>query len=160
MDGKSPSTVWDLSMFNKGDCKMGLRKIQSIFKKEKGFSLIELLIAMSVMALGMLAAASMQYSAVRNNTTGNTTTQANMLAKAQLEMLKNQDIESTALAVGDYNDASPIDATGSPGGIYNRTWRIDPLGASARRIRVTVAWTKFGSTRRVIVRSNTRGSGV
>ncbi len=139
---------------------MGLRKIQNRFEKEKGFSLIELLIAMSVMALGMLAAASMQYSAVRNNTTGNTSTQATMLAKAQLETLKNQNIDSTALAVGDYNDPSPIDANGNPGGIYNRTWRIDPLGVSARRIRVIVEWTKFGSTRQVIVRSNTRGSGV
>ena len=147
-------------MFNKGNYKMGLRKIQNRFEKEKGFSLIELLIAMSVMALGMLAAASMQYSAVRNNTTGNTSTQATMLAKTQLEMLKNQNIGSTALAVGDYNDPSPIDANGNPGGIYNRTWRIDPLGVSARRIRVIVEWTKFGSTRRVIVRSNTRGSGL
>jgi len=147
-------------MFNKGNGKMRLRKIQSIFKKEKGFSLIELMIAMSVMALSMLAAVSMQYSAVRNNTTGNTATQATMLAKAQLEMLKNQNIGSTALAVGDYNDPSPINANGNSGGIYNRTWRIDLLGTSARRIRVTVAWTKFGSTRQVIVRSNTRGSGV
>ncbi len=147
-------------MFNKGNYKMGLRKIQNRFEKEKGFSLIELLIAMAVMAFAMLAAASMQYSAVRNNTTGNTATQANMLAKAQLEMLKNQNIESAALAVGDYNDPSPIDANGSPGGIYNRTWRIDPLGASARRIRVTIQWTKFGNSRQVVVRSNTRGSGV
>ena len=139
---------------------MGIRKIRNTFKKENGFSLIEMLIAMSVLAFGMLAAASMQYSTVRNNTTGNTSTQANSLAKAQLEMLKNQDIGSTALAVGDYVDPSPIDASGNPGGIYNRSWRINPLGTSARRIRVTVVWTKFGSTRRVIVRTNTRGSGV
>ena len=139
---------------------MGIRKIRNTFRKENGFSLIEMLIAMSVLAFGMLAAASMQYSTVRNNTTGNTSTQANSLAKAQLEMLKNQDISSTALAVGDYVDPSPIDASGNPGGIYNRSWRIDPLGTSARRIRVTVVWTKFGSTRRVIVRTNTRGSGV
>ena len=139
---------------------MGIRKIRNTFKKENGFSLIEMLIAMSVLAFGMLAAASMQYSTVRNNTTGNTSTQANSLAKAQLEMLKNQDIASTALGVGDYVDPTPVDANGNPGGIYNRSWRIDPLGTSARRIRVTVVWTKFGSTRRVIVRTNTRGSGV
>jgi type IV pilus assembly protein PilV len=139
---------------------MGIQKIQNIFKKQNGFSLIEMLIAMSVLAFGMLAAASMQYSTVRNNTTGNTSTQANALAKAQLEMLKNQDIASTALAVGDYVDPTPIDGNGNPGGIYNRSWRIDPLGTSARRIRVTVEWTKFGRSRQVIVRSNTKGSGV
>lgn len=139
---------------------MGIRKLQNTINKENGFSLIELLIAMSVMALGMLAAASMQYSAVRNNTTGNTATQATMLAKATLEMLKNQDIESTVLTVGDYFDPAPVDASGNPGGIYNRTWRIDPLGTSSRRISVTVEWTKFGSTRRVTMGSNTMGRGV
>jgi type IV pilus assembly protein PilV len=127
---------------------------------EKGFSLIELLIAMSVLAIGMLAAASMQYSAVRNNTQGNVSTQASMLAKSQLEMLKNQDIGSAVLAAGDYSDATPIDENGNPGGIYNRSWRIDPLGTSARRIRMTVQWTKFGDPRSVVVRSNTKGSGV
>ncbi len=129
-------------------------------KNANGFSLIEMLIAMCVLAIGMLAAASLQYSAVRNNTTGNTATQANMLAKATIEMLKSQNIESTTLAVGDYVDPSPVDASGNPGGIYNRTWRIDPLGASTRRISVTVAWTKFGSTRQVTMRSNTMGNGV
>jgi len=139
---------------------MGIKRLQNTFNKNNGFSLIELLIAMSVMALGMLAAASMQYSAVRNNTTGNTSTQATMLAKATLEMLKNQDIDSTALAVGDYVDPTLVDANGNPGGIYNRNWRVDLLGTSSRRIRVTVEWTKFGSTRRVVVRSNTMGNGV
>ena len=147
-------------MFNKGENKMGIKRLLITIKKDKGFSLIELLIAMSIMALGMLAAASMQYSAVRNNTTGNTATQATMLAKATLEMLKGQDIDSAELAVGDYADSTRVDASGNPGGIYNRNWRVDVLGASSRRISVTVEWTKFGSTRRVIVSSNTMGNGV
>ena len=134
--------------------------IRTTVNVQKGFSLIELLIAMSILAIGMLAAASMQYSAVRNNTNGNVSTQAAMLAKAQLEMLKNQDIDSAALAPGDYSDPTPIDENGNPGGIYNRSWRIDPLGTSARRIRVMVQWTKFGGPRRVLLRSNTKGSGV
>ena len=83
-----------------------------------------------------------------------------MLAKAQLEMLKNQDIDSAALAPGDYGDPTPIDANGNPGGIYTRTWTISQLGASARRIRVTVQWTKFSGPRSVVLRSNTKGSGV
>jgi prepilin-type N-terminal cleavage/methylation domain-containing protein len=139
---------------------MRIKIIRTTVREQKGFSLIELLIAMSILALGMLAAASMQYSAVRNNTTGNVSTQATMLAKSQLEMLKNKDIDSAALAPGDYSAPTPIDGNGNPGGIFNRSWRIDSLGTSARRIRVTVQWTKFGGPRRVEVRSNTKGSGV
>lgn len=139
---------------------MGMIQKSATVKSDSGFSLIELLIAMCIFALGMLAAATMQYSAVRNNTTGNTATQANMLAKATLEMLKSQDIASSALAVGDYVDPLPVDADGNPGGIYNRTWQIDSLGDSSRRISVTVAWTKFGRSRQVTMRSNTMGNGV
>ena len=139
---------------------MGALKIRNKLAETAGFSLIEMLIAMSVLAIGMLAAASMQYSAVRNNTQGNVSTQASMLAKAQIEMLKNQNIDSTVLDPGNYNDPSPIDENGNPGGIYNRSWRIDPLGATARRIRVTVEWNRFGESRSVVMRSNTKGSGV
>ncbi len=139
---------------------MGTIIIERTLGGGKGFSLIELLIAMSVLAISMLATASMQYSVVRNNTQGNVSTQAGMLAKSQLEMLKNQDISSAVLAPGDYSDATPIDGNGNPGGIYKRSWRIDLLGTSARRIRVTVQWAKFGDPRSLVVRSNTKGSGL
>ena len=46
---------------------------------QSGFSLIEVLIAMGILALSMLAAASMQFSSIRNNASGNMVPQANML---------------------------------------------------------------------------------
>ena len=127
-----------------------------------GFSIIELMFAMAVLTFGMLAAASLQYSTTRNNTHGNIYTQANMLAKTQLEYLKNLDINSDELVPSPdpYSDATLINENGQPGGIYNRSWTITQLGTQARRITVTVEWTRLGQTRQVIVSSNTRGSGV
>lgn len=128
---------------------------------EKGFSLIELLIALSILAMGMLAAASMNYSAVRNNTNGNVYTQANMLAKGLLESLKSQDIDSAALAPGTYSDANPVNENGQPGGIYLRTWDIANYGSQSRQITVTVQWqTVVGGPRSVVIRSNTQGNGI
>lgn len=121
-----------------------------------GFSLIELLIAMAILAVSMLAAASMQIGSIRNNATGNMVTQGNMLAKAQMEVLKNR-TDVTTLVGGVENN---IDAAGQPGGIYNRSWIVSNLGTSARRITVTVQWTKRGRSRRIILSSNTRGNGV
>jgi type IV pilus assembly protein PilV len=134
------------------------RKIQN----SGGFSLIELLIAMAILAFGMLAAASMQYSAIKNNTNGNIYTQANMLAKAKLEYLKNLDIDSVELIsqVDPYSDAGLINENEQPGGIYNRQWWIQDLGTQARTITVRVEWTRLGDTRSVEMVSNTRGSGV
>ena len=123
---------------------------------QSGFSLIEVLIAMGILALSMLAAASMQFSSIRNNASGNMVTQANMLAKAQMEVLKNT-ADITTLADGVENN---IDANGQPGGIYNRSWTVANLGTTARRITVTVQWSKRGKSRRIAFSSNTRGNGV
>ena len=123
---------------------------------QNGLSLIELLIAMAILALAMMAAASMQFNSVRNNATGNIFTQANMLAKAKMEELKNTpDLDD--LSNGTEN---AINGEGQPGGIYNRSWTVENLGASARRISVTVQWTKGSRTRTISVSTNTRGNGI
>jgi prepilin-type N-terminal cleavage/methylation domain-containing protein len=149
-------------MYNRNNIKLLKRDRPALIGNAGGFSLIELIIAMAILAFGMLAAASMQYSAIRNNTNGNIYTQANMLAKAKLEYLKNLDIDSAELTVsGDwYSEPSLIDENEQPGGIYSRQWLIQELGTQARTITVRVEWSRFGDARRVLLVSNTRGSGV
>ena len=129
---------------------------EDLGSNQNGFSLIEILIAMGILALAMLAAASMQFSSIRNNASGNMATQASMLAKAQMEVLKNTS-DITTLADGVENN---IDANGQLGGIYNRSWTVANLGTTARRITVTVQWSKRGKSRRIVLSSNTRGNGV
>jgi len=121
-----------------------------------GFSLVEVIIAMAILALAMLAAASMQINSIRNTTSGNIVTQANMLAKAKMEELKNTR-DLTTISNGAENG---IDAEGAPGGIYDRSWTVDNLGSTARRITVTVQWNKGSQTRMVSISTNTRGNGV
>jgi prepilin-type N-terminal cleavage/methylation domain-containing protein len=123
---------------------------------QQGFSIIEILIAMAILALAMLAAATMQLGSIRNNASGNTVTQASMLAKAQMEVLKNTPEIEDIIDGDEFN----IDADGQPGGIYNRSWRVVNRGATARRITVTVEWTKRGQSRTITISSNTRGNGV
>ena len=131
--------------------------IKSCFKdNQKGFSLVELLIAMAILALAMLAAASMQFGSIRNNASGNLVTVANMLAKSKMEELKNTS-DLTSLHDDTENN---INASGQPGGIYKRSWKIENLGATARRITVTVTWKRGSQTRTIRISSNTRGNGV
>jgi hypothetical protein len=88
-------------------------------------------------------------------------TQANMLAREQLEQLKNTpDISVLPETLTTFADG-PMDANGNPGGIYTRTWTIeDTLGFNtSREIRVTVNWTKRGRNRSVVLQTVTRGNG-
>jgi len=72
-------------------------------KKDKGFTLIEVLIAISIFAVGLLAIAAMQTSAIRGNSTAGQLSQLNTLAMDQLEQLMDLP----------YTDPS-LQATGNP----------------------------------------------
>jgi prepilin-type N-terminal cleavage/methylation domain-containing protein len=137
---------------------------------QDGFTLIELMIAMAILGMGMMAAVSMHFGTARNNTNSDIITQATMLAKTQLETLKSLNI--TDLVSGgpfpstDVSSIALINPNAQPGmrdSIFRRYWTIENLGTDARRITVTVEFERirlFGGQRRVVISSNTKGNGV
>ena len=132
-------------------------------KEQNGFSLIEMLIAMSVMALGALAVASLQYSTVHNNTNGNVYTHANMLVRDKMEQLIEQLHDTADLTdLVDGEDPGLIDENGNPGGIYKRRWFFeDPWDSEqSRRLTVSVEWTRLGRTRSVVISSNAKRNDI
>lgn len=141
----------------------------------KGFSIIEVLIGMSILSIGLLAVAAMQISAVRNNKTGNTFTQATTLAQAQMETIKNGDISDSSdtlnpstLPTTTSDPNNPIDENGDAGGIYTRTWTVDEYldadgkdSDDARTVTVTVSFPFAGrGTRQVSITSVVAGGGL
>jgi prepilin-type N-terminal cleavage/methylation domain-containing protein len=136
---------------------------------QNGFTLIELMIAMAILGISMMAAVSLHFYTAQNNSNSNIITQANMLAKTQLETLKNLDI--SALGQGgpfpstDLSSIPLINSDGQAGGIFKRYWTIENLGTDARRITVTVEWNRragsfSATTKHVVISSNTKGNGV
>jgi type IV pilus assembly protein PilV len=118
----------------------GMKRIQPGRSAEAGFTLIEVLIGISIFAIGMLAVARMQYATVRNTTVGNITSQATMLAHQKMEEIKTTPF--TALANEVENN---LDENGNAGGIYNRTTTISApanpaLALHARQVDVQVQW--------------------
>jgi prepilin-type N-terminal cleavage/methylation domain-containing protein len=115
-------------------------------RADAGYSLIEVLIAMAIFSIGILAVATMIQSTADNTTRGNVLTQATMLARDKIEELKR--ITDVATLVDGAEDN--IDAAGSPGGIYRREWDIsNGPTADSRKIVVTVSWTRENQTRSV-----------
>ena len=135
-----------------------IHTLKSLFSNQKGFSLIEVAIAMGVFSIGALAVSQLLILSLQNNKTGNQITQATMLAEAQMEELKStRDVTTLANSV-----ESSIDQYGQPGGIYTRTTTItNPLGGDySRQVEITVRWFGKGRLRRVLLSSFTHGNGI
>jgi type IV pilus assembly protein PilV len=126
----------------------------------RGFSLIEVVCALAVLGIGLMAVAGLQMSAVRNNSTGNEMTIALMLAEARIETLKNTDDLST-LPLSSTTE-SGIDANGQPGGMYDRITTVsNTLGGNfSRQIEVTVRWRRLVGSRSLTLSTLTHGNGI
>ena len=120
----------------------------ALSKRNRGFSLIEVMIAMAIFSIGILAVGSMQLSNTKNNTTGNLMTGATMLARQKIEELKN--LPPTDIDGADGNDTD---------GIYTREWVTNSVSTTAWKLIVTVKWTRRGPERSVVLESITRGNG-
>ena len=119
----------------------------TLSKNNRGFSLLEAVMAMCIFSIGILAVGGMQMWSTKNNTAGNFTTEATMLARQKIEELK---------VVSDTDDlASGNDAIG----IYRRRWVPADITATLSRITVTVEWTRQGKDHSVEIESVTRGNG-
>jgi type IV pilus assembly protein PilV len=103
-------------------------------KKQDGFTLIEVLVALTIFAVGLLAIAALQTSAIRMNSTGNRLTELSTLGIDKYEELMGLPFTDPQLAIGGpYTDLNP------PAG-YTVRWTVvqDILVANAKDITLTV----------------------
>lgn len=120
--------------------KTGIKKLQ----KDQGFTLIEVLIAISIFAVGLLAVATMQLSAIRvNSTAGQITTRITWAQDKLEELMALPYTDSQLQAAG-----SPFQET-TPDGYYTISWTVtDDTPISDTKL-ITVTVTGRGKTTRV-----------
>lgn len=106
-----------------------------------GFTLMEVLIAIAVFAIGMLAVGSMQISAVNNNFAARMRTEATILASEKMEELMSlENYDDPLLSDITHIWPDPVD----PDAIYCMEWEVDedyPL-VSTKTITLSVRWTE------------------
>jgi len=116
-------------------------------KNRKGLSLLEVLVAMLILAFGVLGLAPMIVTTMFSGSYSNEVTRANVIAQDKLEFMKN---------LVSFNPLPWIEVTSNLHGTFTRTTRVDvdttdiSVPAGVYRIRVTINWSdKVGKTRSV-----------
>ena len=134
----------------------------NLAKDKRGFSLVEVLIAIVVLAIALMGLATLQVRCIRSNDLANRTTQATNLAQEKLEELIFRSATGEHFVAGVTNDpenpvAVPADDQGA---IFSRSWAFvdDSPVPAARTITVTVAWSDPMGQHRVEVEGVTTSS--
>jgi prepilin-type N-terminal cleavage/methylation domain-containing protein len=110
----------------------------SVIKKirnDKGYTLIEMLIAIAILSVGLLAVATMQISSIRVNDTARKMTRRATVAQDRLEYLMSLGYTNAVLTSGTHTDGS------APSG-YSISWTVSTGGTLpplTRLIRVNVS---------------------
>jgi len=105
---------------------------------KKGFTLIEVLIGLIILAIGILAIAGMQITSIRGTSFSNNLSQASVIAQDRLEFLKGLPLTDARFDVVDHpNDINVKIFTGS----YQAVKNPSPTYVA---ITYTVSWTEKG----------------
>ena len=103
---------------------------------KKGFTLIEVLVGLVILAIGLLAIAGMQMTSVKGNFFSHYLTQASYAAQDRLEFLDNLPYDSLQLQQGNHNDGT----TTISGIAFNRSYAVVDNPNLYKIINYTVTW--------------------
>jgi type IV pilus assembly protein PilV len=142
--------------------------------KQEGYTLLEVLIAITILAFGLLAVATMQVRAIKTNAIASSISQGLTLGQAKVEELMNLAYSHPALSDTDGDgtnqdaDDDGVDDDGDNFGLshtvgnadnntpatndgYTISWNVavDEPVISSKTIRVIVTWTEKGRNKRI-----------
>ena len=128
-----------------------------------GFSIVELLVAVVLVAIGCLAALTMQRAAVKQNNLTDARETAAWLARQLVEKARVTRYADSSLAATSgfqnpptaMSPSNPLNALGqnASNGMFTRKWQIDSPVTNIKRITVQVTWNETGQSDVLILRS-------
>jgi len=112
---------------------------------ERGLSIIDALAATAVVGAALLLLGANTVVMARSTKTADASAAATGLAREHIERLRSMPLGAPGHNAGTFNDAAnPMEADGTPGGIFARSWRISAADVPApglRTAQVFVTWT-------------------
>lgn len=109
-------------------------------RKQKGFTLIEVVAGLIILAIGLLGIATMQITSTKGGYFSSNVTQATIFAQDKLEYLKNLSYGDSHLSHGLHHEGA------ISGSIFSRVVNVvEDAGNSMKTITVTIQWTDRGN---------------
>jgi type IV pilus assembly protein PilV len=111
-----------------------------LIKRSGGFTLLEVMIALVILAVGLLGLTALQLTAVKSNSFSSEMTWATMRAQQQAEVLRNLSFTDAWLAPGSTITLPPEISKGAR---YTISWTVSADNVPAtnmRTIAITVTW--------------------
>ena len=105
--------------------------------RKNGFTLVELLVALSILSFGLLSVASLLLTAVTLNLLGKSTNEATAYAREKIEYLKTLPSADSQRANGG-SLVSDVSGYSDMVGAYYRRWQISTGPASTQIYRISV----------------------
>ena len=103
------------------------------YLKSDGFTLIEILIAIIILSVSLLALAALMATTTQNTSFGGHITEAATFAQDQLEQLR---VTPWANIVTGTDTTPPV---GSTGIVYTRNWNV-VVNGNVRTVTITISW--------------------
>lgn len=117
-------------------------------RRPNGFTLIEMMFAMVILASGLLAMLLVQTQAMKQGRHGRHTTEAARIARDQMERFMRLPWDSAAVQPTNWTAPNPVDlAVQNEAGAdvqqsFNVSWRITPSVTDLRVIEIDVTWVE------------------
>ena len=112
-------------------------------KSEKGFTLVEVVMATLLLAIGVAIIGTVISEIVKKNFYSQRHTQAVLLAQNKIEELLNDGYGDPNLDDDTYeNPLNPVNATGDSNGVFYQFWEVDDLNPipGSKLVTSTIQW--------------------
>lgn len=120
--------------------------MRTSLRSERGVTLVELMFALVVITVGVLALVRVFPTAQRSQTEDRLQTSANLYAQEKIEYLSSKSFIDAELTVGRHPGGSATESCGS--GKWQRWYQVDAMASpldNLKKVTVTVSWNFMGT---------------